>query len=164
MSELVEHKLGQAGLARYEISNYARPGCHSCHNVNYWRGGDYLGIGAGAHSHKKRSNAPVMAERWSNEKNPGRYMDQIRQAGYAVVARENNQLATAAGEFMFLGLRMTEGISLAEFDARFQRSAASMYPQIPMWVEEGLMEQNDGVLRFSRRGFQLANSIFVHFV
>ena len=105
-----------------------------------------------------------MAERWSNEKNPGRYMEQIRRAGDAIVAREENDRKTAAGEFMFLGLRMTEGISLAEFDARFQRTAASMYPQIAMWVEEGLMEQNDGVLRLSRRGFQLANSIFVHFV
>ncbi|HEY7168047.1 MAG TPA: radical SAM family heme chaperone HemW [Candidatus Binatia bacterium] len=164
MGELVEHKLGQAGLARYEISNYARLGSHSRHNVNYWRGGDYLGIGAGAHSYKKRSKSPVMAERWSNEKNPGRYMDHIRQAGHAVVARENNQLITAAGEFMFLGLRMTEGISLQEFEARFQRSPSSFYPEISTWVEEGLMEQSGGALRLSRRGFQVANSIFVNFV
>ena len=46
--------LAQAGLERYEISNYARPGHESRHNVNYWEGGDYLGIGAGAHSHHRR--------------------------------------------------------------------------------------------------------------
>jgi oxygen-independent coproporphyrinogen-3 oxidase len=50
MAELIESKLARAGLDRYEISNYARPGRQSRHNVNYWRGGDYLGVGAGAHS------------------------------------------------------------------------------------------------------------------
>ena len=51
MAELIERRLSDAGLQRYEISNYARPGFHSRHNVNYWQSGDYLGIGAGAHSH-----------------------------------------------------------------------------------------------------------------
>ena len=52
----IEVKLSDAGLKRYEISNYARPGWHSRHNVNYWRGGDYLGIGAGAHSYRRNSD------------------------------------------------------------------------------------------------------------
>ncbi len=54
MAESIEVKLSDAGLKRYEISNYARPGWHSRHNVNYWRGGDYLGLGAGAHSYQKK--------------------------------------------------------------------------------------------------------------
>jgi oxygen-independent coproporphyrinogen-3 oxidase len=164
MGELVEHTLGQAGLARYEISSYARPGYYSRHNINYWRGGDYLGVGAGAHSCKQRRDGAVITERWSNEKNPGRYMERIQQTGDPVVAREHNDLKTAAGEFMFLGLRTTEGIALEEFEARFRVSAGSVYPEIATWIEEGLMEQSDNVLRLSRHGFQVANSIFVHFL
>src|SRR5581483_8038898 len=56
MAELIERKLKRAGLQRYEISNYARPDCHSRHNVNYWRGGDYLGLGAGAHSYLRNAD------------------------------------------------------------------------------------------------------------
>ncbi|HEX9787636.1 MAG TPA: radical SAM family heme chaperone HemW, partial [Candidatus Binatia bacterium] len=72
MAELIETKCSGAGLSRYEISNYSRRGWHSRHNVNYWRGGDYLGLGAGAHSYKWVDSDGVFGKRWSNEKNPGR--------------------------------------------------------------------------------------------
>ena len=62
MAERVQHALAQAGLERYEISNYARPGLESRHNVNYWEGGDYLGVGAGAHSHHRKTRRPA----WEN--------------------------------------------------------------------------------------------------
>ena len=88
MAELIERRLNDAGLKRYEISNYARPGFHSRHNVNYWQGGDYLGIGAGAHSHNKADTQGPLAQRWSNEKNPGRYMSQVRETSQAVANRE----------------------------------------------------------------------------
>src|ERR671924_899939 len=70
MAELIEQKLRQAGLARYEISNYARPGFHARHNVNYWQDGDYLGLGAGAHSYKKTKTDGIYGQRWWNEKAP----------------------------------------------------------------------------------------------
>ena len=71
MAERVQHALVRAGLERYEISNYARPGLESRHNVNYWEGGDYLGIGAGAHSHHRKPEDPL-GERWQNERLPTR--------------------------------------------------------------------------------------------
>lgn len=162
MAELIEERLSRAGLERYEISNYARPGYHSRHNVNYWQGGDYLGIGAGAHSYKRLNGAS--GRRWQNEKNPGGYMEQIRKEGSAVVASEQSDLAKSAAEFMFLGLRMTRGVSAREFSRRFGKKPADFYPQIRDWLDGGLMEEENERLRLTPRGLLVANSIFVNFV
>src|SRR2546427_10974056 len=74
MADHIEQRLRQAGLERYEISNYARPGFHSRHNVNYWTDGDYLGLGAGAHSYQKNRTDGSYGRRWWNEKAPNRYI------------------------------------------------------------------------------------------
>lgn len=164
MAVLIEEKLRDAGLQRYEISNYARPGAHARHNVNYWRGGDYLGLGAGAHSFKRSDGNPVFGKRWSNEKNPGRYMTLIGGGGCATVDREDLNRPKAAGEFMFMGLRMTEGISSQVFSSRFGPAPGAFYPQIENWLEGELMEEKNGYLRLTQRGLLLANSIFVEFI
>ena len=163
MAELIEHKLGAAGLQRYEISNYARPGFHSRHNLNYWQSGDYLGIGAGAHSHKSVSSEGTYGRRWWNEKNPAHYMNRIKTSEQAVTDAEESDLTRAAGEYMFSGLRLTGGVSLKTFYARFGKSAPDIYPQISSWVSEGLMEINGDGLRLTSRGLMVANSIFVYF-
>ena len=164
MAELIEERLLSAGLHRYEISNYARSGCHSRHNVNYWRCGDYLGLGAGAHSYKRLNLEGVFGQRWSNEKNPGRYITQVAESDHAVGQREEIELAKAAGEFMFLGLRMTDGISTKEFQARFGKPPAIFYPQIANWLEGDFIVEQDGYLRLTKKGLMLANSIFVEFI
>jgi oxygen-independent coproporphyrinogen-3 oxidase len=164
MAELIEDKLREAGLERYEISNYAKPGRHSRHNVNYWRGGDYLGVGAGAHSYRKTGANGLMGRRWSNEKSPARYMQQIGTSSQAVVARENIEPAKAASEFMFLGLRMIEGISQDSFRVRFGRSPVEFFPRMSDWLEGELMEQKNGFLRLTHKGLMVANSIFVQFM
>ena len=163
MAELIESKLASGGLRRYEISNYAKPGQHSRHNVNYWRSGDYLGLGAGAHSYVRASTGPA-GVRWSNEKNPAKYMTQVSDSCQAIVDREEIDRQKAAGEFMFLGLRMTEGISVEDFGRRFGQIPINAYPQIGLWIEEGLLEESAGFLRFTSKGLLLANSIFVHFM
>lgn len=164
MAALVEGKLRAAGLERYEISNYAHPGAQARHNVNYWRGGDYLGLGAGAHSYKRLPGKPVFGKRWSNEKNPGRYMQMIAAGGEAVMDREGTECSKAAGEFMFMGLRMTEGIAAEVFTSRFGSAPRSFYPRIDSWLEGGLMEEKDGYLRLTQKGLLVANSIFVEFM
>ena len=164
MAILIEEKLRAAGLQRYEISNYARPGARSRHNVNYWRGGDYLGLGAGAHSYIRRDGKPLFGKRWSNEKNPARYMALVRESGRATVDQEEIDQTRAAGEFMFMGLRMTEGVSPEVFSSRFGHPPCTFYPQIKHWVEGDLMEEKNGYLRLTERGLLLANSIFVEFM
>jgi oxygen-independent coproporphyrinogen-3 oxidase len=164
MAELIERRLIDAGLQRYEISNYARPGFHSRHNVNYWQSGDYLGIGAGAHSHNRVANGGIYGRRWWNEKNPARYMSKIIESGQAVTDAEESDLTRAAGEHMFSGLRLIDGICLDAFVRRFGKSASELYPQISGWVSEGLMETDGNRLRLTPRGILVANAIFVHFV
>jgi oxygen-independent coproporphyrinogen-3 oxidase len=164
MAELIEEKLRAAGLRRYEISNYARANSHSRHNVNYWRGGDYLGLGAGAHSYRKANHDGAWGIRWSNEKNPARYMARIAQTEHAVADTDSVDRGRAAGEFMFLGLRMTAGISIEEFRARFATTPAERYPKISDWLDAELMEEEKGRLRLTTRGLMLANSIFVEFL
>jgi len=164
MAELIENKLGEAGLKRYEISNYARPGRQSRHNVNYWRGGDYLGIGAGAHSYKQISIDGVWGRRWSNEKNPARYMALVDATNQSVVDREEIDREKAAGEFMFLGLRMTDGVSADLFRTRFGQSPAEYFPQILDWLEAEFLEATNGYLRLTHKGMMVANSIFVQFM
>jgi oxygen-independent coproporphyrinogen III oxidase len=81
-----------------------------------------------------------------------------------VTDKEESELARAAGEHMFSGLRLTEGISLRGFSARFGKNIRELYPEISGWVSEGLMEIKGDRLRLTRRGLLVANSIFIHFV
>jgi oxygen-independent coproporphyrinogen-3 oxidase len=164
MAELIENRLSAAGLERYEISNYAKAGRYSRHNVNYWRDGDFLGLGAGAHSYRKTLSNGAMGVRWANEKNPGRYIEQIDKSNQAVVEREEIDRVKAAGEFMFLGLRMTQGVSSAAFRARFGQSPVEFFPHIEAWLAGDLMEEENGFLRLSAKGLLVANSIFVQFM
>ncbi len=164
MAELIEEKLGSAGLKRYEISNYALSNCHSRHNVNYWQLGDYLGLGAGAHSYLQTGREPVQRERWSNEKNPGRYMSRIVESGIAITEREKIDRDKAASEFLFLGLRMISGVSSETFRSNFGRAPVEFYPKIETWREAGLIAEKNGNLRLTAKGLLLANSIFVELV
>ncbi len=176
MAELVESTLAGHGLKRYEISNYARPHRHSRHNVNYWESGDYLGIGAGAHSFQQHvisqtsETSEIGGKRWQNEKDPGRYINRIqdrqdrRDRQQAVVECEEIDLNRAAGEFMFLGLRMTQGISHQTFFSRFGKTVGEFYPKIEDWTKQGWMEEIDNRLRLTEKGLMVANSIFVDFV
>lgn len=164
MAEVIEATLAQAGLERYEISNYAKPERQSRHNSTYWQGGDYLGIGAGAHSFASRAGNGVLGLRWRKERSPVRYMEKVARDGTAVVESESLNRERAAAEFMFMGLRMTRGVSVEDFFRRFGQKPAEIYPQIGSWLEEGLMESKDAGLRLTRRGLMLADEIFIAFV
>ena len=163
MAELIDTKLSLAGLKRYEISNYCRPWFHSRHNVNYWHSGDYLGIGAGAHSYR-RNHDGVTGQRWSNETSPSKYMAQVNDTCHAIIDRETIDRFKAAAEFMFLGLRMTDGVRSDLFGQRFGQPLRQFYPQIDGWIDNDLLVESAGFLRFTNKGLMLANSIFVHFM
>ena len=93
-----------------------------------------------------------------------RAVDLGRDASDAVVDREEIDRDKAAGELMFLGLRLTEGIRIENFRQRFGKSPAAFYPQIEAWIDGELLEKQTGYLRFTPKGLLLANSIFVHFM
>jgi len=122
-----------------------------------------LGIGAGAHSYRSKPDG-ITGQRWSNENNPAKYMAQVNETSQSIVDHEEIDREKAAGEFMFLGLRMIEGISTEDFRQRFGKSPMDFYPKIESWIEGELLEEKAGSLRFTPKGLMLANSIFVHFM
>ena len=91
-------------------------------------------------------------------------MAQIDDTRQAVVEREAIDRYKAAAEFMFLGLRMTDGIRADVFRQRFGQTPRQFYPQIDTWIEGDLIMESTGFLRFTSKGLMLANSIFVHFM
>ena len=163
MADRIQRTLAQAGLERYEISNYARPGLESRHNVNYWEGGDYLGIGAGAHSHHRQPEDPL-GGRWQNERTPTGYMRRAGETGDAVTERERPELRQAMGEHLFTGLRMIGGVSVPGFSRRFGTKPGEAFSEIADWLSEGLLVEENQRLRFAARGLLLANELFVRLV
>ena len=163
MADRIQRTLAQAGLKRYEISNYARPGLESRHNVNYWEGGDYVGIGAGAHSHHRKPEDPL-GERWQNERSPTGYMRRAGETGDAVTERERPELRQAMGEHLFTGLRMIGGVSVPGFCRRFGTRPEDAFPEVADWLSQGLLAEDGQRLRFAPRGLLLANELFVQLV
>lgn len=160
MYEHARAVLRAAGYAQYEISNFARPGRAARHNRSYWRGADYLGLGAGAHSYVA---LPRWGRRWANERLPERYLAAVAR-GDPVAEREDLSFETAAAEFVFLGLREMSGIDPAEFGARFDRPLEEVHPEIQRLRDDGLLVERDGRLALSDRGLLLADSIFATLV
>lgn len=153
--------LSAHGYTQYEISNYARPGRACAHNLNYWRSGGYLGLGAGAHSF---SPAAGGGRRWSNEKHAGRYMDRIAAAGEARVTDESLRPEQARGEFVFLGLRCRDGFAEREFQHRFGAPFLCAYPHAERFVRDGHLERVGERWQLTARGLVLADAIFATFL
>jgi oxygen-independent coproporphyrinogen III oxidase len=165
--------LAAAGYEQYEISNYARPSRVCRHNLNYWRGGDYLGVGAGAHSYAALADAAATDEpgaaarwgrRWSNELQPTRYRVLVGAQGHARVTEETLELRQACGEFMFLGLRCRDGIAAAAFHERFGVELAGMFPHVHALCADGLLEAHAGRWRLTPDGLRLADGVFATFL
>lgn len=161
MFAMAQSLLGAAGYAQYEISNYARPGAECRHNLNYWRSGAYLGVGAGAHSYGEDDGSMA---RWSNEKNPARYMALCQRHGHARVTQEVLSLEQQRGEHVFLGLRCREGFTDERFKARFGVDLATAFPDVAKHVGNGLLECVGGRWRLTADGLRHADSVFLSFV
>ena len=115
MQERCQRMLADAGYAQYEVSAYARPGRQCAHNLNYWRFGDYLGIGAGAHGKLTLGAEQSIMRRWKH-KHPAAY---LATAGSAEAIGGDETIAPARRpfEYMLNALRLVEGFSLAQFEA-----------------------------------------------
>ena len=149
MYELAAAYLRDAGYEHYEISNYARPGYRSRHNTLYWRFGEYIGVGAAAHSF-------LGSRRFYNTDSVGEY---IMGAGRAIAEDDELDLAY---EYAMLGLRLSEGFSLDEYERLFSVSFTEGKEGIISRLErEGLLTLSDGRISLTERGFYLSNSILV---
>lgn len=151
--------LGEYGYHQYEISNYAVKGYECRHNKGYWRRTDYLGLGLGAASltggNTRWNNTRNMQEYLKNSGNP----QKIRKDASVLTGKEQQE------EFMFLGFRMTEGISETEFQSCFGIPLSDIYGEIlNKYKNMGLLEKENGFWRFTRRGIHVSNWILADFL
>jgi len=145
----------EAGLQRYEVSAYAKPG-HACrHNLNYWQFGDYLGIGAGAHG--KLSFAHRVA-RTVKLRDPRRYMEQAL-AGQALASMDEVPRADLPFEFMLNALRLKDGVALQDFMDRTGLPLSSIEPALREGEQRGLLLRESGRVAPTTRGLDFLSDL-----
>lgn len=155
MYEMMIDRLAAVGYEQYEISNFAKPGFESRHNTKYWRLDPVYGFGVSAHSFDGE-------QRYANERDTAKYVELIETTDGAEVYRER---IYAASEFVFLGLRLNTGVSLAEYRERFTIGLEEKYSEeLERLLEIGLIKLSDDNLRLTRKGMLYSNEVFEVFI
>ncbi len=155
MYHMTSRILSEYGYARYEISNYAQPGYECRHNVGYWTGIPYYGAGLDAASYYDHA-------RYVNTDDMDSYLRDPAACHFLTEKLGTDDLMS---EFMILGLRMTKGVSFAEFQSRFGISLKEKYGhQAEGFIKDGLLEEKGGFLRLTDRGLDLANVVMRSFI
>ena len=157
MYELTSFRLAEAGYKRYEISNYAKKGYHSRHNTSYWERIPYLGFGVGASS------------LFENERhdNVGNLKEYIKQAGISDIRRNITKLSLRdeMSEFIFLGLRLTDGVSKTNFSQNFTFTVEEIFGDIiKKHINNKLLIDNGEFLMLSARGLDISNYVLSDFL
>ncbi len=162
MMKRITNELLGCGLVRYEISNYAQPGKEARHNLAYWNGADYIGLGAGAHSFSREIGS--FGKRWSNYALPQKYIEEASAHGQAESWSELLSPKGAVFEYFFLGLRKIKGVSLAAFKQRFGFDAGQAYTALFQVLQsESLISLADEHVALTERGLLLADSVIENF-
>jgi oxygen-independent coproporphyrinogen-3 oxidase len=155
IEDAVHEALADAGYVHYETSAFARPGRECRHNVNYWRFGDYLGIGAGAHSKLSSSQRIVRQLRY---KQPKQYLAQVA-AGAPLLEETEVTRRDAGFEFMLNALRLTGGVPASSFAERTGFALATIRREIAEAVARGLLDPDPAMLRPTERGRRFLNDL-----
>jgi oxygen-independent coproporphyrinogen-3 oxidase len=149
--EMAQEALGAAGYHHYEISNWAKPGFESRHNLKYWRREPYLGFGAGAHSFSGR-------ERWANAHDAAAYVTAV---GGGRLPMEQHEMVTAESaleEEFFLGLRQLDGIDVARIEREYGLAVMARFDAM---VSAGLVQREGSVVRLAPAKLSVSNEVFV---
>jgi oxygen-independent coproporphyrinogen-3 oxidase len=150
--------LDEAGYEQYEISNVARRGRESRHNIKYWTDGEWLGFGCGAHSTRK-------GEREKNVASTSEYISLVAARGQLAVERRRLSPQARLEEALFMGLRLTRGIELAAIESRYQTDVWNSYgSELEPFVDQGLLIYDGAHLRLTRQGMLLANEVMAVFI
>jgi putative oxygen-independent coproporphyrinogen III oxidase len=161
MGEAVRAELSRGGYARYEISNYARPGYEAVHNSLYWRGGEYAAAGCGACGFRRSERG---GRRWANDRSPERYMDRVEQTGTGEASFEEVNAEEHLRERIFTGLRLREGIDLDALSRDLEIPVRERFArEIERIGREGLGEVDGAVLRLNDRGLDLHSEVSLRF-
>jgi oxygen-independent coproporphyrinogen-3 oxidase len=151
--ETLAERAARAGLERYEVSNFARPGFRSRHNLLYWRREDYLGLGPGAHG----GLGPV---RYANERSEPRWRAAVLAGRWPVERWERLTARQIAGERLFLGLRLAEGVPLAWVEAHLANAGAVL----DRYLAGGILAARDGRLVLTERGVLVSDTVLAELV
>jgi len=141
-----------SGFESYEVSNYAKPGAQSRHNLLYWRYGDYAGVGPGAHGRLTLDGRRIATEA---ERLPEKWLAAVEERGTSVVCTDIS--SEAAREHLLMGLRLAEGIDLAAYRERW--SVAPLPSRIAELSDAGLVAVDGGRLRATARGRLVLNAL-----
>ena len=158
MYELIMMEMEKHGFRQYEISNYAKLGYESLHNIVYWDNEEYYGIGAGAHSY-------LNGVRRSNIGPVNKYIHSLKEEKLPI--REEIPLTKKdqMEEEMFLGLRKTKGVSLSKFEAKFSESIFNVYrDNIEHLLSQQLIQINSDYIQLTKKGRMLGNEVFQQFL
>lgn len=155
MLDQITARTAQAGMQRYEVSAYAKPGHASVHNSNYWLFGDYLGIGAGAHSKLSFAHRVVRQVRL---RDPARYMDQALQ-GNALAQDADVKRADLPFEFMLNALRLREGFALQDYLDRTGLPLSSIAKALQQAEAKGLIKLDFQKVTPTERGFDFLSDL-----
>ncbi|MCY8352176.1 radical SAM family heme chaperone HemW [Bacillus haynesii] len=158
MYELVMRKMEEAGIGQYEISNYAKKGYESKHNLTYWNNEEYFGFGAGAHGY-------INGKRTVNAGPVKHYIDLIEQSGFPYKEKHRVTKNEQIEEEMFLGLRKTAGIDKECFFEKYGRSVDDLFPKVLHSLEEtGLIVNTNKNVFLTHNGKLLGNEVFQAFL
>ncbi|MEY8699845.1 radical SAM family heme chaperone HemW [Streptococcus ferus] len=151
-------ELKRQGFDHYEISNFAKPGFESRHNLMYWDNAEYYGIGAGASGYlngmRYRNRGPIQ-----------HYLKAVSEQGHARLHEEYLTKAEQMEEEMFLGLRKKSGISVARFEEKFQLSFNDLYGTIvDQLIAEGLLKNNKQQIQMTQKGLFLGDTVAERFI
>jgi oxygen-independent coproporphyrinogen-3 oxidase len=148
-ADMYEHAAGvleRAGFHQYELSNWARRGHESRHNSVYWTGGDYVGLGAGAHGY-------VDGERYENVAHPRDYTAAVRERGRPIASAYVPDRVTSMFDWLTLRLRLIDGFAASDFEDRFGVTVeAAVGPVMERAETAGVVARTDGRVRLTRRG------------
>ncbi|MGP4061654.1 radical SAM family heme chaperone HemW [Halobacillus sp. H74] len=158
MYELLQRKLSAAGAVQYEISNFAKPGFESKHNLTYWNNEYYYGIGAGAHGY-------LPGKRTINLRPLPAYVKKATSDGIPILHEEPIGIKEEMEEQMFLGLRKTEGVLTDQFYRKYGQTIVDVFGHaLSTLKERSLIEENSGYIRMTPKGRMLGNEVFQEFL
>ena len=151
-------RMDEAGYAQYEISNVARPGRHSRHNLKYWTDGEWLGFGCGAHSTRH-------GVRWKNRSSTDEYIAAVGNGDPLVVERRELSGTERLEEALFTGLRLSAGLNLDALNVRYGVDVWARYGrELEPFTQAGLLLYDGACIRLTRAGMLLAHEIMSVFI
>ena len=158
MYGLLLEEMARHGFQQYEISNFAKPGFESKHNLTYWNNEEYFGFGAGSHGY-------VTGNRYSNHGPLKKYMQPLEQGELPILQQHKVPVVEQMEEEVFLGLRKNKGVSLPLFEDKYQKDLLQLFDkEVKGLISRELIERQSDYLKLTEKGRFLGNEVFQSFI